>query len=225
LNARTATRIGQLLLPCRNEYFDVTGLATTDGSAPIVPTRIQCFRSKYDHLRSAVVNEPPGSDAVVGRLDLRTDRVLVRCGCGAPCDLDTHNLEVLSDYTAEVRKPLTANGIMGANGNEIDHIEISADPEAYPLRVTILFCVRVEVKTVRRAAPARAPSWRACTPTVSLRKAILTGRREYSAPFSRGRVTVRDNNIFPQITGRAYITSYARLVIDDRDPFKWGIRF
>jgi proline racemase len=68
LNARTATRIGQLLLPCRNEYFDVTGLATTDGSAPIVPTRIQCFRSKYDHLRSAVVNEPPGSDAVVGAL-------------------------------------------------------------------------------------------------------------------------------------------------------------
>ncbi len=30
--------------------------------------RVQCFRTHYDHFRSAVVNEPRGSDAVVGAL-------------------------------------------------------------------------------------------------------------------------------------------------------------
>jgi len=43
-----------------------------DGGPPLgsgsVAERLECFRTHYDHFRSAVVNEPRGSDAVVGAL-------------------------------------------------------------------------------------------------------------------------------------------------------------
>jgi 4-hydroxyproline epimerase len=42
-----------------------------------------------------------------------------------------------------------------------------------------------------------------------------------------GRFEWRDRaagRIIPKITGAAFITSEAKLVLDDRDPFCWGIR-
>src|SRR5579862_3144261 len=37
------------------------------GTGPLTD-RLECFRNKYDHFRSAVVNEPRGSDVMVGAL-------------------------------------------------------------------------------------------------------------------------------------------------------------
>jgi proline racemase len=37
-------------------------------------------------------------------------------------------------------------------------------------------------------------------------------------------IIIRDRDLFPCIKGSAFITSEARLIIDDKDPFAWGIR-
>ena len=39
----------------------------------------------------------------------------------------------------------------------------------------------------------------------------------------RGRVEVRDGKIFPFIRGAAHVTAEGSLIIDDSDPFAWGI--
>jgi 4-hydroxyproline epimerase len=39
-----------------------------------------------------------------------------------------------------------------------------------------------------------------------------------------GYVTVQDGEIHPHIRGSAFVNSEATLVLDDRDPFQWGIR-
>ncbi len=132
---------------------------------------------------------------------------------------------MLSDYAWEVRKALERGGVKGENGNEIDHIEISTDAGdiAADSRNFVL-------------CPGRSYDRSPCGTGTSAKLACLyadgllgegdTYRQAgILGTIFEGRVSVRDNSVFPQITGRAYITSEARLIIDDRDPFKWGIRF
>lgn len=45
-----------------------------------IQERLEVFRSKFDHVRSAVVNEPRGSDVLVGALYLPADQTLAHPG-------------------------------------------------------------------------------------------------------------------------------------------------
>jgi 4-hydroxyproline epimerase len=38
-----------------------------------------------------------------------------------------------------------------------------------------------------------------------------------------GSVSVRDNRIYPNIKGSAFVNAEATLILDERDPFCWGI--
>src|SRR5213596_3770857 len=162
------------------------------GKGP-VPARLERFRSEYDAFRSAVVNEPRGSDVVVcallcepvdpacaaGVIFFNNVGYLNMCGHGTigvavtlahlgrirpgmhrletPVgvvafeyggghtvtienvpwggnwffligehgqDLKLQNVERLTDFTWRVRRALVARGITGADGQEIDHIEL-----------------------------------------------------------------------------------------------------
>ncbi|MBV9304219.1 MAG: proline racemase family protein [Acidobacteriaceae bacterium] len=140
-----------------------------------------------------------------------------------PCAVEARNLEVLSEYAWAVRQALAANGITGENGKEIDHIEISADPGDLPAHSrNFVLC------------PGRSYDRSPCGTGTSAKLACLyadgllregdTYRQAgILGTIFEGRVKIRENQIFPQITGRAYITSEARLILDQRDPFKWGI--
>jgi 4-hydroxyproline epimerase len=39
-----------------------------------------------------------------------------------------------------------------------------------------------------------------------------------------GRVEVRDGKVMPYVKGAAFVNSDARLMLDELDPFCWGIR-
>ena len=39
-----------------------------------------------------------------------------------------------------------------------------------------------------------------------------------------GRYAMRDGAIIPSITGTAFVTAESTLILDDDDPFSWGIR-
>ncbi len=277
--------------------------------------RLECFRSKYDHFRSGIVNEPRGSDAIVGAL--LSDPICASCTTGviffnnvgylgmcghgtigvattlahlgrikpgthhfetpvgivkvelhqtgevtfenvesyrllkdvevtvpggacikgdvawggnwffltgdAPCELQVDNLEALTDYAWKIREALKIHGIRGENGKEIDHIEISTAPDDVAAHSrNFVLC------------PGRSYDRSPCGTGTSAKLACLyadgmlhEGDTYRQAGILRtifeGRVSVRHNRIFPKITGRAYITSEARLVIDNQDPFKWGI--
>lgn len=287
------------------------------GSGPL-SDRLATFRNSFDQFRSAVANEPRGSDAVVGALlcepvdsscvtgviffnnvgylrmcghgtigvaatlahlgrirpgshrfetpvgvvrveleksgavsfenvasyRLAKDVEVILAGFGtvrgdvawggnwffitgdSPCPLDFANLEQLSNYTWALRKALPEQGITGANGVEIDHIEISARPgnsDAAADGRNFVLC------------PGRSYDRSPCGTGTSAKLACLyaDGKLREGEVFRQagilgtvfeGSVTLRDGQIFPRIKGRAYVTAESDLILHGDDPFVWGIR-
>lgn len=76
--------------------------------------------------------------------------------------------------------------------------------------------------TARRAAPAPAPSWPAAADGKLAEGERWVQQGILGSAFE-GNYRLSGRGIAPRISGRAYITARAQLVIDPADPFAWGI--
>ena len=133
-------------------------------------------------------------------------------------------IEELTDIAWRIRQALERNGITGAEGGEIDHIE--------------LFCPPGNSKNHSRnfvLCPGRAYDRSPCGTGTSAKLACLfeDGKlkpgdvwRQESILGSVFEGSVRFDGVemIPQITGTAYITAEATLILDSSDPFRLGIR-
>ena len=142
----------------------------------------------------------------------------------APCELELANLDRLIDYTWRVRQALERNGVTGANGGEIDHIELSGAPRsAVADSRNFVLCPGKEYDRCR-VGPARARRWRVCRGTGNLARAACGARRASSGRCSKRRFALREGKVYPRVKGSAFITADTNLVLQDDDPFCWGIR-
>ena len=115
-------------------------------------------------------------------------------------------------------------GITGADGGEIDHIELFGPPHA-PGADSRNF-VLCPGKAYDRSpcgtgTSASSPAW---LPTASCARARSGGRRASSAASSRARTRVSGERILPHIRGAAFVNAEATLLLDPADPFRFGIR-
>jgi 4-hydroxyproline epimerase len=131
--------------------------------------------------------------------------------------------EQLTAFTWQVRQALATNGITGANGAEIDHIELftAAHNPANQSRNFVL-------------CPGKAYDRSPCGTGTSAKMACLVAdgklapgqlwRQEgiLDSVFT-GRVALEGDRILPYITGSAYVTSEASLIFQASDPFRDGI--
>ena len=134
------------------------------------------------------------------------------------------NVDQLRDFTWAVRKSLSANGITGADGDEIDHIELSQPSPTSGLDSrNFILC------------PGKAYDRSPCGTGTSAKLACLaddgklapgqTWRQEgilgtvFEASYER-----RNGTIIPSVAGSAYVTAEARLIVNPEDPFRAGIR-
>jgi 4-hydroxyproline epimerase len=284
------------------------------GGGPLAE-RLERFRLAYDHVRSAIVNEPRGNDAIVGAL--LCDPVDTSCAAGviffnnvgylgmcghgtiglvatlayldrigpgrhrietpvgtveATLDenhqvsvanvpsyrlakrlavdvpgagtvvgdvawggnwfflIEEHdqrlaldNLDALTEFTWRVRQALTQQGITGAGGQEIDHVELFA-PSTLPGVNSKNFVL----------CPGKAYDRSPCGTGTSAKLACLyaDGKlnegdvwRQESIVGSvfEGTVSVVEGRTVPTIKGSAFVDAEATLVLDERDPFCWGI--
>jgi len=135
--------------------------------------------------------------------------------------VDMSNLEALTDFTWRVREQLTANGITGANGAEIDHVELFASTPDADSRSFVL-------------CPGKAYDRSPCGTGTSAKLACLYGDgklqvgqtwRQQSVVGSifEGSVQLDGNKIIPTITGEAWVMSEGTILVDERDPFGKGI--
>jgi 4-hydroxyproline epimerase len=278
--------------------------------------RLRCFREKFDTFRSAVVNEPRGSDVIVGALlqapvdpqsaagviFFNNTGYLGMCGHGTigivatlvhlgrigegvhyietpvgpvhatwhsggrvsvenvpaychaenvfvdvpgvghisgeiawggnwfflvenhPFVLEFSSVEDLVAATTAIRRALEANGITGARGEEIDHIELCGPS-------TVAGADSRNFVLCPGGAYDRSP----CGTGTSARLACLAAKgtlkpgelwRQESIIGSTFEASYRleHDKIIPTITGSAYITSEATLILDPADPFCTGIR-
>jgi len=138
--------------------------------------------------------------------------------------LSLKNVDDLTEYTWAIKKSLAAQGITGSNGEEIDHIELFSDSETPGIDSTnFVLC------------PGKAYDRSPCGTGTSAKIACLyaDGKLAPGEIWSqsgilgsafKGSFRLQDGNVIPSITGSAYVTSEATLLLDPNDPFCMGIR-
>ena len=138
-------------------------------------------------------------------------------------ELRLSNLAALTDFASRVRRALASEGVTGSDGAAVDHVELFApvDPAEADSRNFVL-------------CPGNAYDRSPCGTGTSAKLACLvadgrlTEGREWRqqgilGSVFHGSVRIRDGQVYPLIRGSAYVTLEGSLVIDDRDPFAWGI--
>lgn len=132
------------------------------------------------------------------------------------------NLEALNACARAIRWALTRAGITGADGHEIDHIELFGPSEKGDSRNFVL-CPggaydRSPCGTGTCAKLACLAADHKLAPGQVFRQESIVGS------LFEGYYTAEANGIRPTIRGSAYITAEATLLLDPRDPFRHGIR-
>lgn len=278
--------------------------------------RLERFKSEYDHFRSAMANEPRGSDAMVGALlcepvdpscaagviYFNNVGYLGMCGHGTiglmvtlaylkrikpgqhrietpagtvearldengevtvmnvpsyrlakqvEVELNGHgkvkgdvawggnwfflvndhgrnltfsNLDELTEYTWQIRQALTRQGITGADGQEIDHIELFVPSQLD--NVDSKNFVLCPGKSYDRSPCGTGTSAKmACLYADGKLKEGQVWRQEsIVGSVFEGSVSLVDGKLYPTIKGSAFVNAEATLILDERDPFCWGIR-
>jgi 4-hydroxyproline epimerase len=141
--------------------------------------------------------------------------------CPVPIALE--NAQRLTEIASSIRRALAKNAITGADGAEIDHIELFA-PSRLPGVNSKNFVLCPGNAYDRSPCGTGTSAKLAC---LYLDKKLLPGQiwRQESIVGSvfEGSVRIEDGNILPSVKGSAFITSEADLILDSRDPFRYGL--
>jgi 4-hydroxyproline epimerase len=134
------------------------------------------------------------------------------------------NVDRLTDVTWRIRQALNAQGIRGADGAEIDHVELFGPPTVAGAHSrNFVLC------------PGRAYDRSPCGTGTSAKIACLiadgklgegeTWRQEgILGTVFEGSGRVVDGRVRPRIRGSAFVNAEGSLIIDPADPFAMGIR-
>jgi 4-hydroxyproline epimerase len=136
------------------------------------------------------------------------------------------NTGALSEFAWKVRQALTTRGIRGANGVEIDHIEVFGPPSA-PSRDGRNFVLCPGGAYDRSPCGTGTSAKLACLHADGkLRPGEVWRQESVIGTLFEASFSVDENHrdrVLPHITGSAYITDEATLLFDDADPLCWGI--
>jgi 4-hydroxyproline epimerase len=143
--------------------------------------------------------------------------------------LELTNVERLTDVTWRIRQALAKHGVTGANGAEIDHVELFSAPPYEGGAGGVIHSRNFVM------CPGKAYDRSPCGTGTSAKLACLyadgklkegeTWRQEsIIGSVFEGSVRIVNGQIIPRITGSAYIQAEAVLLLDPDDPFRAGIR-
>ncbi len=131
------------------------------------------------------------------------------------------NVEALTQYTWNVRQALEASGVTGAQDGLIDHIELFADdPEADSRNFVLCPGKAYDRSPCGTGTSAKLACLAAdgkLAPGQTWRQASVIGS-QFSAYYETA-----GEQIIPILRGSAHISAEATLLLDDSDPFAWGI--
>jgi 4-hydroxyproline epimerase len=139
-------------------------------------------------------------------------------------DLTLGNVDQLTTFTWAIRQALRDHGVAGADGKEIDHVELFG-PSQRPGVDSRNFVL----------CPGKAYDRSPCGTGTSAKLACLyadgkiregqTWQQEsIVGSLFEGSVKVHEGQVYPSIKGSAFVNAEAELVLDPRDPLCMGIR-
>jgi 4-hydroxyproline epimerase len=169
--------------------------------------------------RRQVPVEVPGHGRVYGDIAWGGNWFFLVSDHGQVLQMD--NVDFLTEYTWAMLKALEDQGIHGEDRALIDHIELFADDDHADSRNFVM-------------CPGKAYDRSPCGTGTSAKLACLAadgklaaGERWVQASITAsqfiGSYEWEGERIIPFITGRAYMTADSTLLIDEQDPFAWGI--
>jgi 4-hydroxyproline epimerase len=143
-------------------------------------------------------------------------------------EVNMQNLEALTDFSWRVREQLTANGITGANGAEIDHVELFA-----PASTSLSASPEADSKSFV-LCPGKAYDRSPCGTGTSAKLACLYAdgklkvgqvwkQQSVVGSIFHGSIELHEDRIIPTITGEAWVMSEGTILVDERDPFGKGM--
>jgi proline racemase len=138
--------------------------------------------------------------------------------------IDGANVSALMRTSTAIRTALKASGVTGADGAEIDHVELFGAPGRFDADSrNFVLCPG--------AAYDRSPCGTGTSAKMAAlhaRGALAVGERWVQESITgstfTGWLTERGDALVPHISGRAYITAESTLRFDQRDPFRGGWR-
>ncbi len=141
----------------------------------------------------------------------------------SPVAISLANIDGLTHLAWSIRQALVRGGITGAEGAEIDHIEIFS---AASHGRNFVLC------------PGKSYDRSPCGTGTSAKMACLYAdgllqpgdvwkQESITGSMFEGRIELVEGQAIPQIIplirGSAFVTAQSELVLDERDPFCWGI--
>lgn len=176
----------------------------------------------YRHLKDVTV-EVDGIGAVTGDVAWGGNWFfLVK---ESPVELVPQNIRPLTDLTLRIRRSLEENGITGAHGAWIDHIEVFGPPVSPDADSrNFVLCPG--------GAYDRSPCGTGCSAKLAClaEDGLLAPGQDwvqesvigstYKASYRMG----TGSSVIPTIMGQAFVTSDATLRFDPADPYRGGIR-
>lgn len=140
-----------------------------------------------------------------------------------PLDISLANVERLTEFSWAIRQALREQHIHGADGAEIDHIELYGASKIPGVdSKNFVLC------------PGKAYDRSPCGTGTSAKLACLyadgklkTGERwrqeSIVGSVFEGTIVANNGNVLPRIKGSAFITADSQVVVDPHDPFRFGI--
>ena len=133
------------------------------------------------------------------------------------------HVDRLMDVAWSIRRSLEQQGITGADGAEIDHIELFGPPQSSEADSrNFVLC------------PGGAYDRSPCGTGTSAKLACLAAdgklaegqiwrQESIIGSIFEGSLEMQANDVIPTITGSAYVTAESSLILDPSDPFRMGI--
>ena len=175
----------------------------------------------YRHAKDAVVRVP-GYGEVRGDIAWGGNWFFITGQ--SPCALDLGHQRELTAYTEAIRLALKAAGLSGAEGGEIDHVEVNGlAPDGSGQARNFVLC------------PGLAYDRSPCGTGTSAKLACLAAdgkldegeiwiQQGILGSVFQGSYRRSERGVAPRIAGMAHVVARAQLIIDPADPFAWGIR-
>ena len=139
--------------------------------------------------------------------------------------LEMDNVDRLTDYSWAIRRHLEENGIRGPEGQVIDHVELFGPPSDGSKADSRNFVL----------CPGKAYDRSPCGTGTSAKLACLVAdgklspgevwrQESITGSVFEATASVREKRILPTVTGSAYITMDAEILVDPDDPFAHGLK-
>jgi 4-hydroxyproline epimerase len=196
--------------------------ATLHSSGKVTVENVPSYR-----YRCSAAVEVPGHGEIAGDIAWGGNWFYLVEDHGKTLSLD--EADELTEFTWAIRKALAAAGLTGANGAEVDHIELFSPPTRGTLNAensdstNFVLCPG---KTYDRSPCGTGTSAKlACLhASGKLAPGEIWRQRGILGGVFEGSFRIQGETIIPSITGTAYMTAEGSLVLDPQDPFREGIQ-